>query len=109
MRHRVRIESKVTTKDPDTGATSTTWATFADHVACSVEPLSAREFLAASELRAKVQARCVIRWRPGVDASMRLVRIPSGELYQIEGVLADPVSGREYLTLLVSYGVNDGG
>ncbi|AJG17333.1 head-tail adaptor protein [Pseudomonas plecoglossicida] len=49
----------------------------------------------------------VIRYRPGVLPTMRIVY--RSEPYSIEGPpLEDAKSGREYLTILVSKGVKDG-
>jgi SPP1 family predicted phage head-tail adaptor len=109
LRHRCRIEQKTQVQDPATGAVSTVWSVYADNVPCSIEPLSGREFVSASEYRSKVAARVVLRWRPGLEASMRLINLADNAQYQVEGVLPDPVSGREYVTLPISWGTNDGG
>ncbi len=71
-----------------------------------IEPLSARDFIAAQAVQSEVTARIVIRYREGVTAAMRIKH--AGRLYTIHGVLPDAKSGREYLTLPVSEGVNDG-
>lgn len=105
LRHKVALQKQVRTQDPETGAMVTTWQTVAN-VWASVEPLSAREFIAAQAAQSAVSARIVIRHRPDVDATMRILH--RGRIYNIEGVLADPRSGREYLTLPCSEGVNDG-
>jgi SPP1 family predicted phage head-tail adaptor len=54
----------------------------------------------------KVVARITIRYRENINATMRVVH--KGKAYNIEGVLPDPDSGMEYLTLPVSEGVSDG-
>lgn len=105
LRHRVRIERPATTQDPDTGEMVAGWETVAT-VWASVEPLSAREFIAAQAGQSEVTARVMMRHRDGITADMRLVH--RGQVYNIEGVLPDPKSGRHYLTLPVSEGVNDG-
>ncbi|PYG96204.1 head-tail adaptor protein, partial [Arthrobacter stackebrandtii] len=52
-------------------------------------------------------ARMVIRYRAGLLPTMRIVY--RDEVYSMEGPpLADPNSGLEYLTILVSKGVKDG-
>lgn len=106
LRHRVTIEQKVTTRDPDTGAPITAWQTWAANVAAEVAPLSVKEFLAAQQLQSEVSARITIRYRSGVLATMR-IRF-KGQIYNIAGALPDAVSGLEYLTLPVSQGTNDG-
>jgi SPP1 family predicted phage head-tail adaptor len=72
----------------------------------SIEALSAREFIAAQAAQSEITARVVMRYRPGVEATMRLKH--GADAYNIHGVLPDPDSGREWLTLPVSRGVNDG-
>lgn len=72
----------------------------------AIEPLSAREFVAASSIQSQVMARITIRHRQGIEAKMRILH--RGQVYNIEGVLSDKVSGFEYLTLPVSTGVNEG-
>lgn len=105
LRHRVTIQRPASAQNPNTGATTTTWEEVTQ-VWASVEPLSAREFIAAKAGQSEIQARIVIRYRSGIDATMRILY--RDQVYNIEGVLPDPVSGREYLTIPVSMGVNDG-
>lgn len=105
LRHQVVIEAPHQAQDPESGSMVTTWVEWA-RVWASVEPLSARDFIAAQAVQSEVTARIVIRYRPGVTAAMRIDH--GGRLYNIHGVLPDTRSGREYLTLPVSEGVNDG-
>jgi len=105
LRHLVSLQGRLSTRDATTGAVIMAWAEVAQ-IWASIEPLSVREFLAAGAEQSRVSARIVIRYRNGVDRSMRIVH--RGQIYNIEGVLPDKVSGREYLTLPVSEGVNDG-
>ncbi|HDG7399279.1 phage head closure protein, partial [Klebsiella pneumoniae] len=53
-----------------------------------------------------VTTRITIRYREGVTRKHRILF--RGRIYNIEGVLPDPRSGREYLTLPCSEGANDG-
>ena len=106
LRHRVTIQKPGgTTQDPDTGEPTSGWQDVAT-VWASIEPLSAREFIAAQAGQSQITARVVMRHREGIDATMRLKH--KARVYNIEGVLADPKSGRHYLTLPVSEGVTDG-
>lgn len=105
LRHRVRIERPIQVQDPVTGGLVTDWVLVAT-VWASIEPLSAREFIAAQASQSEVSARVGMRYRDGIDATMRIVH--RGKVYNIAGVLPDPESGRHYLTLPVSEGVNDG-
>ena len=105
LRHRVTIESRQETQDQNTGEITSTWRKFVD-VWASVEPLSAREFIAAQATQSQVSARIVIRFLDGVTAKMRIRH--GSTVYNIAGVLADKESGRDYLTLPVSAGVDEG-
>lgn len=119
LRHRVLIERYVfavdsngdVVQDPDTGETTGAWQELAT-VWAAIEPLSAREFLAAQATQSQVTARIVIRHRNDLDASMRLVHMVNGArgaLYNPAGFLADKDSGLEYLTIPVSAGVSTSG
>lgn len=105
LRHRVTIQAPGQTQDPDSGAMVKTWTDVAT-VWASAEPLSARDFIAASAAQSEITARIVIRYRSGINSTMRVRH--GGRVYDIKGVLPDAGSGREYLTLPVSEGVNDG-
>ncbi|WP_081034016.1 phage head closure protein [Comamonas thiooxydans] len=106
LRHLVSLQQRQTGRDPEDGAViDLGWVEVAQLWA-SIEPLSAREFIAAAANQSKVSARIVTRRDKRVTAAMRFVH--DGCIYNIEGVLPDPVSGREYQTHPVSEGVNDG-
>lgn len=117
LRHRVRIEEYVDVADSngdplrgDQGEFVKVWQEVVT-VWAAIEPLSAREFLAAQALQSQVSARITIRYRTGLDAAMRFVHLVNGlpsKLYNPAGFLADKESGLEYLTIPVSEGVNDG-
>ena len=105
LRHRITLQRPGLSQDPQTGEMVPGWQDVAT-VWASIEPLSAREFIAAQAGQSEVSARVVIRHRDDVDATMRALY--RGKLYNIHGVLADPKSGLEYLTLPVSEGVGNG-
>lgn len=103
LRHRVTLQRFVKTQDPTTGLISEEWVDGAT-VWASVEPLSGRDFIAARAQQSEISARVVIRYRPDVDSTMRLIH--RGRIYSIEGPpLPDAKSGLEYLTLMVAAGV----
>lgn len=106
LRHRVSIQRKQITQNPQTGAMTETWVDAWSNVPAAIEPLSAREFIAASAVQSEVTTRITIRYRAGVTASMRILH--NDRIYNIQGVLPDPESGRSWLTLPCSEGVNDG-
>lgn len=72
----------------------------------AIEPLSAREFIAASATQSQIDARIVIRYRAGLTPDMRIIH--GAKIYNPHGFLADAESGLEYLTIPVSTGVDDG-
>lgn len=97
LRHRIQILEQSRTQDPITGSTTTVW-TPVDTVWAAIEPLSARDFIAAQTLKSRVSVRITMRYRSGINTSMRLIG-PDGTAYIPEGFLADPNSGREYITV----------
>ncbi|BBT38841.1 phage head closure protein [Pseudomonas putida] len=107
LRHPIEIQKLVKVRDPETGEFGDPeWQVFANTWA-SVEPLSAKDLIAAQAAQSEATARFVIRYRYGVLSTMRIIH--RGEVYSIEGPpLEDDKSGLEYLTLLVSKGVKDG-
>lgn len=119
LRHRVLIEQYVldldsngeVIQDPNTGETTGSWQEVAT-VWAAIEPLSAREFLAAQATQSKVEAKIVIRHRSGLNAAMRMVHMVNGArgaVYNPAGFLVDKDSGLEYLTIPVSSGVSTSG
>lgn len=106
LRHRCIIEKPGgQTQDPDTGAMIEGWEEVG-RAWMAIEPLSARAFVAAQAAQSEVTGQLVMRYREAVDSSMRVRK--GSTIYNIEGVLPDNRSGREYLTLPYSEGVNDG-
>lgn len=105
LRHKVVLQSFTTTVDMTTGDRVQAWVDVGA-IWSAVEPLSGREYIAAAATQSKVAARITIRYRAGVTATQRIVH--GAKVYNIEAVLADKASGREYLSLLCSEGVGDG-
>lgn len=109
LRHRVAIQQKVVTgQDPDTGAQIYDWATVAgwEAVPAQIVPMSVNEYVAGQQIQSKVTGRIMMRYRAGLMASMRIVH--KSTVYNIEGLLPDPDSGIEWITIPVSSGVNPG-
>lgn len=102
LRHRVAIQRQVETQDPNTGAVDVTWQLYADRWAEYVAS-SVREFIAASAVQSEVKGRFVVRYDAGITPDMRVIH--RGKAYAILGVMPDPDSGLEYMTLAVSGGV----
>jgi SPP1 family predicted phage head-tail adaptor len=107
LRHRVDFQALGEAQDPESGEMVPGWSTVWAKVPASVEPLSARDMIAAQAAKSEATARVVIRYRAGVLPTMRIIH--RGEVYDIKGpALPDPVSGLEYLTIVIAKGVNDG-
>lgn len=106
LRHRVDIQQRAEAQDPDTGDIVYDWTPFAASVPAAIEPLSARELVAAAAVQSKVTTRILIRGRAGITAKMRIIH--KSAVYNIEGDIPDADSGLEYLTLPCSRGANLG-
>jgi len=113
LRDRIRFESFSAVvdssgnpvQDPLTGEITKEW-TLVTTCWSSKIPLSGRELLLAQQLQSAVMVRFVIRYRPDIDSSMRIVHnnIP----YDIEAIIEDPDTGLEWQTLQCKRGVNAG-
>lgn len=106
LRHKVTIERKVSVQDPETGDITESWVPFAANIYARIESLSANEFMKAQEIQSKQTGRITIRYRDGIDSSMRITR--PGRVYNIVGRLEDNDSGRQWLMIPVAEGVNAG-
>jgi SPP1 family predicted phage head-tail adaptor len=106
LRHRVSLEQFTTTLDSD-GERVEAWEDAVGFlIPAEIAPLSGKELIAAAATQSKVAARIVIRHRPGVVPSMRVVHRDTA--YGIEAVVPDKVSGVDYLTLFCSAGAAEG-
>jgi SPP1 family predicted phage head-tail adaptor len=105
LRHRVTLQRPVKIQNPDTGSVTNSWESVSD-IWAAVAPSSAREFVAAMAVQSEITTRITIRYRDDVTPKHRILF--RGKIYNIEGVLPDPDSGLDYLTLPCSEGVNDG-
>jgi SPP1 family predicted phage head-tail adaptor len=107
LRQRITFQALGLTQDPVTGEQVEGWTTVWEKVPASVEPLSARDLIAAQAGQSEASGRMVIRYRPRVLPTMRILH--RGDVYNIQGPpLPDPDSGLDYLTILVAKGLNDG-
>jgi SPP1 family predicted phage head-tail adaptor len=104
LRHRVTLQQPVETQDSVTGAVIINWQDVADLWA-AIEPLSAKEFIAAQAVANQVTSKIIIRYRSDINARMRFFHDATGLYYNIEGILTDKESGRDYITVPVSEGL----
>lgn len=113
LRHRVTIERYTflqdsagdPIQDPVTGELRREWTTMAT-VWAEIAPLSAREFIASGASTSEVSARITLRWQSTFLPTDRIVH--NGKVYNPRGILPDVDSGREYVTIPVSEGTNEG-
>lgn len=108
LRHRVTVQARTNTQGSVTGATDVSWADVPQwvNIAAAIEPLSARDLIAAQAQQSPVTSRVTIRRLAGLTAQHRLMH--NGRVLSIEGVLPDPDSGLEWMTLAVAEGLSDG-
>lgn len=104
LRHKIDIQQLVATQR-DNGTWEHTWQT-QWRVSAARKPLSASERIAAQAMQSEISENWVIRFIDGITAKHRIVH--GSRIYNIRGVLVDPDSGIEYLTLPCSEGTNDG-
>jgi SPP1 family predicted phage head-tail adaptor len=105
LRHRIQFDELVIDLDSD-GAQSEVWYPFGGMVSAEITAVSGRDLIAAQAVNSSVSTRIKVRYRPGFKANMRGTHRDT--VYNIEAVIPDPDSGRRYLTLLCSSGVNLG-
>ena len=96
LRHRITLQKPVKVQDPETGSVENIWQDLAQLWA-EVSPLSAREFVSARAMQNAVTTRITVRYRQDIEPKYRILF--RGKIFNIEGVLSDPKSGIEYLTL----------
>ncbi|HEJ6909085.1 TPA: phage head closure protein [Serratia marcescens] len=105
LSHRITLQKPVKVQDTTSGEMIDTWQDVSNLWA-EVSPLSAREFVAAQAMQNAVTTRIKIRYRQDISAKHRILF--RGNIFNIEGVLPDPDSGLEYLTLPCSEGTTNG-
>ena len=107
FRHRITVESFTDTTDPNTGALSQSWSTFASAVPCDVLPVSGREILASAAPDSGQRMRFVIRYgnAVGITPAMRISH--ESQYFNITEVIPDP-SLRSHVTLVAEAGIRDG-
>lgn len=99
LRHRVSLLIPTYTQNQNTGEMTASWSD-STKLWASIEPLSGREFIAAQTAQSKVNARIKIRYRSDISYTMRIM--DGAAVYNIEAVLPDKESGKEYLTIMAS-------
>jgi len=106
LRHRIDIQEQQQVQDPNTGQLVVSWVPVWQNVHAEVHYYSTREMMAAKAAQSEATARIVIRYRKGLNSSMRIVH--KGVIFNPTGFRPDPDYGTEYLTTDCTTGVNDG-
>lgn len=101
LRHYVTFEDLVIDIDSD-GAQDESWfpAFGGQMISADITALSGKELIAAQGVHSKVHTRIKVRYRPEFKASMRVIH--RGVPMNIEGIIPDPESLFDYVTLLCS-------
>lgn len=101
LRHRITIERPIETQDASTGAIAVSWSLFASRISAEVLPDRASEYFAAQQLQSSTNAMIRIRYRVGVEPTMRVTHHLSDgipeilEVYDIQGVVHFQAGFRE--------------
>jgi SPP1 family predicted phage head-tail adaptor len=103
LRHLILIE-EYSASTNDFGEEVKTWITY-KKTRAKISPFSGKEFMAAQSIQSEINTRMVVRFDSGIIPKMRISY--RGVVYNIEAVLTDEKSLREYQTLLCSSGVVD--
>lgn len=105
LRHRIAIDERMVTQCQKTGALINSWKFF-QNLWAKVTPISGKEYIAGGQEGAKITVRVQVRYNPYLTNKMRLRY--GNKVYNIEAILEDNQSGREWLTLMCSEGVTRG-
>lgn len=113
LRHRIDIDERLTTQD-EHGDAVVTWSPWVTNEPAKVADISGGEFLRGQGIASEVTTRITIRWRRGLVPTMRVRHLvedgspPIIDYYDIKRVLRDQESGRDFITMMCTRGVNDG-
>lgn len=108
LRHRITIERLVETQDPDTGAISEAWMTFASDVPADVMPISSGEILRAAAGQSTARYRFVVRQPTVVGMSGKMRITHDGMTFNIIGEPIPDPTLRHWVTLTAEAGLRNG-
>ncbi len=111
LRHRLTLEKRADTQS-DSGEVVPTYAFF-DECWGNIKPLAGREYFAAQQLQADVTTEIIIRYRPGIDSTIRIRHRPNtqegdGDVYDVTAVMQDDTSGIRELRLMCTKRESEG-
>lgn len=109
LNQRIRMDERV--KGENTrGEVTYTWVPWSrvpgGKLWAQVKPLRGREFFAAAQAQSEITTRFRLRYRDGIDESMRIYW--KGEFYEIKGKPIEVDGGREWIDLMCKAGPQDG-
>jgi SPP1 family predicted phage head-tail adaptor len=104
LRHRVLIQTRISTPDEYGDGTVTSWTDLAT-VWAEVSDYGGRELVASGAPMAETTTRITFRFLAGVDESSRIVH--DGRAYDIQRLERDPTH-REFLVAFCREGVSGG-
>lgn len=105
MRHRITLQSRVPSIN-GYGENAYTWETAVAGIAAEAEPLRGREFFAAAQAESEATVRFRIRYRAGIDATMRVLW--RGQAYDIASEPIDVGGLSRAIELMCVAGIRDG-
>jgi head-tail adaptor len=111
MNHLVRIDRRVNSQDPTSGAITETWTTYLAAVPCEIKPLSVSAYIQSRAQQSDISVRVKFPYIDGLDDTMRFVGLCEchlGKVYNPDGILEDDITGRQHITVPCSQGVNEG-
>lgn len=104
LRHRVELQRSVPIRS-ETGAQVEDWQPWLE-VWAEVTPLSPREQIAAQQVLADVTTKIRIRYRPGLDAKLRVLFMngqperDAAQIFDVEGPPIETDAGRTEVWLM---------
>ena len=105
LKHKLVFQRPAKVQDPESGEMIPDWED-AFKAWCGIEYLSVREFITSNTEKVQISARLKTRFREDITPDMRALY--RGKIFNIHGVLPDNMSARNYITMPVSEGANDG-
>lgn len=100
--HRITILQKVESQDPTTGIVTEEFLPLPPDLWARVEPAGARDFFAAGIENTEITYKVTIRYREGIERSMRIQH--GNRVYNIYAALVD--ANREWIVMPCSEVVN---
>lgn len=107
LNRRVRIERPNQVKKPSGQVVANGWAEVAT-VWADIRAMNGREFASSGAAQTLTTTSIRVRYRTGIDTTMRCVDVVDGQVYDIVAVLPDK-QRREHVDLACQSGVRRGG